>query len=45
MFINVIFFGAGASKSEDVPLQKELFKEYFSLKRTDEYESMNGRII
>ena len=41
---NVIFLGAGASKSEDVPLQNELFKVYFSLNNNDAYLEMNNRL-
>lgn len=30
----VIFLGAGASKADNAPLQKDLFKEYFSALRS-----------
>lgn len=41
---DIIFLGAGASKSENAPLQNELFKKYFSLNKNNEYEKMNERL-
>ena len=32
---NVIFFGAGASKAENAPLQNELFREFFNLNKNN----------
>lgn len=30
---NVIFLGAGASKADGAPLQNELFREYFCMRK------------
>lgn len=37
---NIIFLGAGASKADGVPLQNEIFKEYFAMLELEDSKNM-----